>query len=84
MGCTAKFVWPVPDRGLERRLHRIAAPTLVIWGKDDALVSSVYAQEFGNRIKGARVEVLEGCGHVSQVERRDETLALVREFLGGS
>lgn len=82
MGCTAKFVWPVPDRGLARRLHRIAAPTLVIWGKDDALVSSVYAQEFGNRIKGARVEVLEGCGHVSQVERRDETLALVREFLG--
>jgi pimeloyl-ACP methyl ester carboxylesterase len=84
MGCTAKFVWPVPDRGLARRLHRITAPTLVIWGKDDALVSCVYAEEFGKRIKGARVELLEGCGHVPQVERRDETLALVHEFLGGS
>jgi pimeloyl-ACP methyl ester carboxylesterase len=82
MGCTAKFVWPVPDRGLNRRLHRITAPTLVIWGREDALVSSVYAEEFGTRIAGARVEILDGCGHVPQVERREETLALVREFLG--
>ena len=77
----AKFVWPVPDRGLTRRLHRITAPTLVIWGKEDALVSSVYAEEFGSRIAGARVEVLEGCGHVPQVEKQAETLALVRGFL---
>ncbi len=82
MGCTAKFVWPVPDRGLARRLHRVTAPTLVIWGREDGLVSSVYAEEFGRRITGARVEVLDGCGHVPQVERREETLALVREFLG--
>ena len=81
MGCTAKFVWPVPDRGLARRLHRVTAPTLVIWGAQDALVSSVYAAEFGKRIEGARVEILEGCGHVPQVEKREETLALVREFL---
>jgi pimeloyl-ACP methyl ester carboxylesterase len=81
MGCTAKFVWPVPDRGLSRRLHRITAPTLVIWGREDALVSSVYAEEFGARIATARVEILDGCGHVPQVERREETLALVRDFL---
>jgi pimeloyl-ACP methyl ester carboxylesterase len=81
MGCTAKFVWPVPDRGLARRLHRIAAPTLVIWGAQDALVPAVYAEEFGSRIAGARVEVLEGCGHVPQVEKQAETLALVQEFL---
>lgn len=82
MGCTAKFVWPVPDRGLWRRLHRITAPTLVIWGEQDGLVPVVYAQEFGTRIEGARVEVLADCGHVPQAERREETLALVREFLG--
>jgi len=81
MGCTAKFVWPVPDRGLTRRLHRITAPTLVIWGDQDRLVPPVYAQEFGERIAGARVEVLQDCGHVPQVEKRAETLALVTEFL---
>jgi pimeloyl-ACP methyl ester carboxylesterase len=59
----------------------VTAPTLVIWGREDALVSSVYAEEFGSRIAGARVEVLEACGHVPQVEKRAETLQLVREFL---
>jgi pimeloyl-ACP methyl ester carboxylesterase len=83
MGCTGKFVWPVPDRGLERRLHRIAAPTLVIWGEQDALVSSAYAQRFADGIAGARVAILEGCGHVPQVERLDETLELVQGFLAG-
>lgn len=81
MGCTAKFVWPVPDRGLARRLHRIAAPTLIIWGADDALISPVYAQEFADRIEGARAEIVENCGHAPHRERREETLALVREFL---
>jgi pimeloyl-ACP methyl ester carboxylesterase len=81
MGCTAKFVWPVPDRGLARRLHRVTAPTLVIWGAQDALISAVYAEEFGKRIKGARVEVLEGCGHAPHVEKREETLRLLQEFL---
>jgi pimeloyl-ACP methyl ester carboxylesterase len=83
LGCTAKFVWPVPDRGLDRRLHRVTASTLVIWGAEDALVPVVYAQEWGDRITTARVEILEGCGHVPQVERRDETLARVEAFLDG-
>jgi pimeloyl-ACP methyl ester carboxylesterase len=31
----AKFVWPIPDKGLRKRLHRISAPTLLIWGDAD-------------------------------------------------
>ena len=41
-----KFVWPIPDRGLRRRLPRIACPTLVLFGADDAVVSSRYADDF--------------------------------------
>ena len=82
IGCTSKFVWPVPDKGLSKRIHRIEAPTLVVWGKQDALVSSVYAAEFGRRIAGSRVEVIDQCGHIPQMEQLDQTLALVREFLG--
>jgi pimeloyl-ACP methyl ester carboxylesterase len=81
LGCTAKFVWPVPDRGLARRLHRITSPTLVIWGERDALAPVIYAEAFAAAIGGARVEILEGCGHVPQVERCAETLALTRAFL---
>ena len=53
IGCTAKFVWPIPEKGLSKRLHRIDAPTLIVWGKQDRLVSSAYAAEFGRRIPEA-------------------------------
>jgi len=81
IGCTAKFVWPVPDKGLVKRLHRIEAPTLVVWGREDRLAPAVYAEEFGSRIAGARVEVLDDCGHIPQLEQPEKTFALVSEFL---
>ena len=36
LGATGKMVWPIPDRGMEKRLHRVDAPTLIVWGEDDA------------------------------------------------
>ena len=29
---TGKIVWPIPDKGLKKRIHRMAALTLIIWG----------------------------------------------------
>jgi pimeloyl-ACP methyl ester carboxylesterase len=83
VGCTAKFVWPIPEKGLARRLHRVAVPTLVVWGREDRLVPAVYADEFGRRIAGARVHLVEGAGHVPQAERLEETFAVVSEFTEG-
>lgn len=83
LGVTAKFVWPVPDKGLRKRLHRIEAPTLVVWGKQDRLVSSGYAEEFAALIRDCRVELIDECGHVPQVEQLETTLSLVRQFLAG-
>jgi pimeloyl-ACP methyl ester carboxylesterase len=80
-GCTSKFVWPVPDKGLAKRIHRIEAPTLVVWGKQDALVSSVLAAEFGRLIAQSRVEIIDQCGHIPQLEQPETTLRLVRDFL---
>ena len=42
-GCTGKFVWPIPEKGLRTRLHRVTAPTLIVWGADDALIPVGYA-----------------------------------------
>jgi pimeloyl-ACP methyl ester carboxylesterase len=82
MGATGKFVWPIPDRGLGRRLHRVTAPALVIWGAEDRLVSPVYAGEFADRLADARVAIVPGAGHVPQVERLDVVAPLVLDFLG--
>ena len=83
LACTGKFFWPIPDRGLDTRLHRISAPTLVVWGHRDNLVKSVYADEFAQRISDARVEVLENAAHFPHLEQTERTLALVGDFLAG-
>jgi pimeloyl-ACP methyl ester carboxylesterase len=83
-GCTGKFVWPIPEKGLRARLHRVTAPTLIIWGADDALIPVGYAKEFGDAIRGSRVEILRDCGHIPQAEQLERTLTLVRRFLESS
>jgi pimeloyl-ACP methyl ester carboxylesterase len=80
-GATGKMLWPIPERGLHKRLHRISIPTLIVWGEDDALIPVHYAAEFGRRIPGSTVRIVRDCGHVPQVERCDETLGLVQSFL---
>ncbi|SFL26554.1 alpha/beta fold hydrolase [Geodermatophilus ruber] len=81
LGTTGKFVWPIPDKGLHKRLHRITAPTLVLWGDKDALVSAAYAEEFAARIADSRVEIIDGAGHVPQWEKADAVIPLVQDFL---
>jgi pimeloyl-ACP methyl ester carboxylesterase len=81
MACTGKFVWPIPDKGLKKRIHRIQAPTLVLWGKHDRLVPPAYAQEFANRIPGAKVEMLDQTGHLFMAEQPARTAGLIEDFL---
>lgn len=81
LGCTGKFFWPIADYGLAKRLHRIKAPTLIVWGRQDALVPAVYAEEFGQRISGSRIKLIDRCGHIPQVEQLQNTLAGTRTFL---
>ncbi|MGO9631073.1 MAG: alpha/beta fold hydrolase [Xanthobacteraceae bacterium] len=52
-----------------------------VWGEDDALVSSVYAEEFAARIANSQVEIIKDCGHVPQIERLEIVKPLVANFL---
>jgi pimeloyl-ACP methyl ester carboxylesterase len=81
MGTTGKFIWPLPDKGLKKRIHRVKAPTLLVWGKDDRLVPAVYAQEFAGRIPASRVEIVERAGHAPHLEHPAPVAGLVRDFL---
>ena len=80
--CTSKFVWPLAERGLSRRIHRIAAPTLVVWGDADRIAAPVYAQEFARRIAGAQIALIAGAGHLPHLERGDQVVETVAKFLG--
>jgi pimeloyl-ACP methyl ester carboxylesterase len=80
--CTGKFVWPIPDKGLKKHIHRVGAPTLILWGQQDGVIAPAYAQEFGSSIAGSRVELLDGAGHLVHLEQSEAVARLVRGFLG--
>jgi pimeloyl-ACP methyl ester carboxylesterase len=67
----AKFLFPIPDRGLERRLHRITAPTLVVWGAEDRFAQPSYANLFVEKIRGARLEMIPNAGHLIGAEQAE-------------
>jgi len=74
----AKFAWPIPDKGLRRRLHRIAAPTLLVWGDEDRANPVVYAEEWQRRVKGAALRLLPG-GHMVLHEAPEAAARVVVE-----
>jgi pimeloyl-ACP methyl ester carboxylesterase len=65
----AKFLFPIPERGLERRLHRITAPTLVVWGEEDRLVQPLYGRIFAARIPNATLKTIPDAGHAIGAEQ---------------
>src|SRR2546421_3914991 len=83
MTTAAKYMWPIPDKGLSRRLHRVKAPTLVIWGTDDKLTPPQYADDFAKLIPDARVEMVSGAGHMVTVEQPDQVVKLIDSFVSG-
>ncbi len=83
LAAVGKFLWPIPDKGLTRRMGRIKAPTLVVMGEHDKIVPASYADAFAKGIPGASVEVMRGAGHIMMLERPDAFAEMVTAFLQG-
>jgi pimeloyl-ACP methyl ester carboxylesterase len=81
LATAAKYLWPIPNRGLSKRLHRVRTPTLLAWGKSDGICSPFYGEEFQARITGSNLVVLEGAGHMPQAERPREVADAIQTFL---
>ncbi|MBI3932675.1 MAG: alpha/beta fold hydrolase [Acidobacteria bacterium] len=64
--------------GLLGRLH---VSTLVVWGREDTWAPVAHASRFGEAIPGSRTVILDGCGHMPQEERPEDTARLLSGFL---
>ncbi|HEV8483611.1 MAG TPA: alpha/beta hydrolase [Blastocatellia bacterium] len=64
----AKFLFPIPESGLEHRLWRITAPTLIVWGEQDRFISPTYADIFREKITNSEVVKVPNTGHVISLE----------------
>ncbi|MBN8872749.1 MAG: alpha/beta hydrolase [Rhodospirillales bacterium] len=79
LAAATKFMWPVADRGLARRLPFVHAPTLVVHGAADGLVPPAHAEAFARLIPAARVAMIPNAGHLPMVEQEDAFLAAVAD-----
>lgn len=71
----ASLVWPLGDRGLANRLHRITCPKLVLWGGQDELLPPALAERWGGG------EIIDGAGHLMEWDAPDEVATRLRAFL---
>lgn len=78
----AALVWPIPEHGLDTRLHRVSCPVTLVWGSEDRLVPSSYAERFAAAIDGpVDVHTVAGAGHLADWDAPGEVAALVRAAL---
>jgi len=80
MTTVARFLWPIPDRGLSRRLYRIKAPTLIVHGRKDAFVPVRYADDFAAALAHADVRLVDGA-HMLPQEHTWEVAQSIDAFL---
>jgi|SRR5579863_3755812 len=62
-------------------LERIAAPTHVVVGDEDKLTPPEMSAEIARRIPGARLTIIEGAGHLSNIEQPEKFNRAVMAFL---
>ncbi|HVC51645.1 MAG TPA: alpha/beta fold hydrolase [Stellaceae bacterium] len=73
--------WFSPD--LEKWLHRIKLPSLVVWGDDDKIMPPQFAALWRERLPEARLVMVERCGHLPHVEHAAPVARQIVDFLAG-
>ena len=69
---------------ISSNLSKIKCPTLIIWGTNDEAVPIEDAYELEKITKDAAVIEYEGCSHYAYLERLNQTVNVLRSFIGGN
>lgn len=68
---------------LDGKLGTIKIPTLIIWGREDALTPLTEGKMFASDIAGAELTILDKCGHIPQFECAAPFNTVLMKFLNG-
>jgi pimeloyl-ACP methyl ester carboxylesterase len=71
----------VPERALREELYKVAAETLIIWGKDDRVNPYEIGIQLMRDLDDATMVIFKNCGHWAQAERPKEFNRIALEFL---
>jgi pimeloyl-ACP methyl ester carboxylesterase len=78
---TARQCVPVNSDEIISKLNRITVPTLILWGKDDAVIPLKVGELLDQALPDSQLEVLQQCGHIPQEEKADQTIASILRFM---
>lgn len=81
LSAVGKFLWPIPDKGLKRRLYRVKAPALLLWGAEDQIISPAYGSSLQKLLLGSRLEIIPNAGHMLMLEQPQEFALQISAFL---
>jgi pimeloyl-ACP methyl ester carboxylesterase len=76
-----QFTWPIPDKGLKKRLPRVSATTLALFGEKDNFIPPRYAEDFAKGLRHLKTVIVKGAGHMLPYEKTDEVAGLIEDFL---
>lgn len=68
------------DPQLAKWLHRISVPTLIVWGEQDRMFPTPYAEAWRKAIPGARLEIVKACGHAVALEQPEALVDSIFDF----
>jgi pimeloyl-ACP methyl ester carboxylesterase len=71
---------PHGARGFYPHLARLRVPSLFVWASHDPLIPAAFSRHVARWLPSAEQVTLSECGHVPQVERPEETNALLTDF----
>jgi pimeloyl-ACP methyl ester carboxylesterase len=81
LGASAKLLWPIPDTGIDKRLPRIKAPTLVLTSDLDTVVPAEYGPAWRDAIAHAQLKTITAAGHVADNDQPEQLAQWASGFM---
>jgi pimeloyl-ACP methyl ester carboxylesterase len=83
LGTAGKILFPIPNRRLAKRLYRLRAPTLLVWGAEDRYIVPEYASHWQALVPHAQLAKVAGAAHMTPGETPAELASTITTFLAG-
>ena len=83
LGTAGKILFPIPNRRLSKRLYRLTAETLLLWGDQDKLMPvGPYGARWQELVPHASLVTVANAGHMAPLEQPDAVADAIEKFLG--
>ena len=81
---TTRLCWKpyMHDPSLVHLLPRVHVSTLVVWGEHDRIVPVSAGERIADAMPNARLEIVEGAGHLPHIEKPEQVTPLLLEHMG--